>query len=226
MSNIIKANKPFNVDDLSTLLQNRMDHSTLNTSITRIVPKDTSNKTKAKLGATLSDFIKMVSKIVSKAGKNSNIIFEPDEGARPTVDQAQKLEEPHIYYEVLSRFPDKELKPRLREEVYDANDKNKQQRKGRVFGQRFECHVQFNIFADGYDTADKVMNRFEELMFNYTSYFKENGVAEIIFEGQATDRNYDIYRENSSIRSLKYCVWIEKLFTVFDTQEIDGIITS
>jgi hypothetical protein len=166
----------------------------------------------------------MVSKIVAKATKERNVVFEPDEGARPIVDQDLSLNEPHIFYEVLSRVPCMELKPRERQEILDTDDKGKS-RKGRVWGQRFECHVQFNIVAGDYETADKVMEVFEDLMFNYTSYFKRNGVAEILFEGQHTDHNMDIYRQSLSIRSLQYCVWVEKLHAAFDTEEIDGVIT-
>lgn len=223
MANIIKSNLPFQVDDLEQLLQRRNDHSTINTEITRLVPQD-QPRLQSKIGATLPDFIRMVSKIVAKATKERNVVFEPDEGARPIVDQDLSLNEPHIFYEVLSRVPCMELKPRERQEILDTDDKGKS-RKGRVWGQRFECHVQFNIVAGDYETADKVMEVFEDLMFNYTSYFKRNGVAEILFEGQHTDHNMDIYRQSLSIRSLQYCVWVEKLHAAFDTEEIDGIIT-
>jgi hypothetical protein len=223
MANIIKSNLPFQVDDLEQLLQRRNDHSTINTEITRLVPQD-QPRLQSKTGATLPDFIRMVSEIVAKATKERNVVFEPDEGARPIVDQDLSLNEPHIFYEVLSRVPCMELKPRERQEILDTDDKGKS-RKGRVWGQRFECHVQFNIVAGDYETADKVMEVFEDLMFNYTSYFKRNGVAEILFEGQHTDHNMDIYRQSLSIRSLQYCVWVEKLHAAFDTEEIDGIIT-
>lgn len=223
MANIMKSNLPFQVDDLAQLLQRRNDHSTLNTEITRIIPQEQPRLQSIK-GATLPDFIGMVAKIVAKATKERNVIFEPDEGARPIVDQDLSLNEPHIFYEVLSRVPCMELKPRERQEVLDTDDKGKS-RKGRVWGQRFECHVQFNIVAGDYEIADKVMEVFEDLMFNYTSYFKKNGVAEILFEGQHTDHNMDIYRQSLSIRSLQYCVWVEKLHAAFDTEEIDGVIT-
>jgi len=223
MANIIESNKPFRVDDFETLIQRRTENSTLNTQLTKITPRETP-RLQSKIGATLPDFIEMVAKIVSKAAKERNVIFEPDEGARPQVDQHLSLNEPHIYYEVLSRVPCMELKPRERQEILDTDDKGVS-RKGRVWGQRFECHVQFNILAGDYKTADKVMELFEDLIFNFTSYFKKNGVAEILFEGQATDHNLDAYRQALSVRSLQYCVWVEKLHAAFDTEEIDGIIT-
>lgn len=224
MANLLRSNQPFQVDDFETLLEKRMQNSTLNTSLTKITPREIP-RLQSDHGATLIDFIHMVSKIVTKATKASNVIFEPDEGARPTVDQSVPINEPHIYYDIISRVPCLEIKPRERQEITDTDSKGKQ-RHGRVWGHRFECHVQFNIMAGNCETADKTMEMFENLMFNYTSFFKKNGVAEIIFEGQSTDRNLDIYRQTLSIRSLQYCVWVEKLYTVFDTEEMDGLLTN
>ena len=224
MANILKSNAPFTVNDFETLLERRRQHSTLNTQLTKITPRETP-RLQANHGATLVDFIGMVSKIVTKVAKARNVIFEPDEGARPQVDQSVPINESHIYYDIISRVPCMELKPRERQEIKDTDNKGKQ-RKGRVWGQRFECHVQFNIMAGDCLTADNTMEMFEDLMFNYVSYFKKNGVAEVIFEGQSTDRNLDAYRQSLSVRSLQYCIYIEKLYVAFDTEEIDGLFTN
>lgn len=223
MANIIKSNKPFSVDDLSALLQIRQDNASLVNQVTRLVP-ETLPKQQAVKGATMPDFIRMLAGIITKATRERNVIFEPDEGVRIRVDQTIPVNEPHIYYTVISRRPCLELKPRERQEVEEVDSKGKI-RRGRVWGQRFECLVQFDIIAGDYEAADKVMEVFEDVIFNYTSYFKENGVAEILFEEQITDHNFDIYRQSMSIRSLRYRVWIERLHTAFDTTEIDGIIT-
>jgi len=223
MANILKSNQPFVVDDFETLLVKRRENSTLNTSLTKIMPAETP-RLQSQRGATLVDFIRMVSKIVTKATKERNVIFEPDEGARPQVDQSVPINEPHIYYDVISRVPCMELKPRERQEISDTDPKGKK-RKGRIWGQRFECHVQFNIVTGDHKSADDTMEMFEDLIFNYISYFKKNGVGDIIFEGQVTDHNLDIYRQSLSVRSLQYCVYIEKLYIAFDTEEIDGLLT-
>lgn len=223
MANIIKSNKPFNVDDLSTLLQVRKDHTSLADRVTRLVPQEQPRQQSIK-GATLSDFIRMLSGIITKATRERNVIFEPDEGVRIQVDQVKLINEPHIFYSVISRKPCLELKPRERQEINEMDAAGKI-RQGRIWGQRFECLVQFDIISGDYETSDKVMEFFEDVVFNYTSYFKKNGVAEILFEEQITDRNLDVYRQSMSIRSLRYRVWIEKLHTAFDTTEIDGVIT-
>ena len=223
MAHIIKSNKPFDVDDLSTLLQMRKDNSHLVDRTSRIIPEDLPKQQSVK-GATLPDFIKMLSEIITKATRERNVIFEPDEGVRIKIDQVVPINNPHIYYSVISRKPCMELKPRERQEINEVDPLGKI-RRGRIWGQRFECLVQFDIVAGDYESADKVMEVFEDVIFNYTSYFKKYGVAEILFDEQLTDNNLDIYRQSMSIRSLRYRVWIERLHTAFDTTEIDGVIT-
>lgn len=224
MANIIKSNKPFTVDDLSTLLQARVDNASVVNRVTRLIPEGIPKQQAAK-NATLPDFFRMVSTIITKAVKERNVIFEPDEGVRIRVDQVKPVDETHIYYSVISRKPCLELKPRERQEVSEVDNAGKV-RQGRIWGQRFKCLVQFDIISGDYKTADTVMELFEDVMFNYTSYFKKNGVAEILFEEQLTDQNLNIYRQTMSVRSLRYLVWIEKLHAAFDTAEIDGIITT
>ena len=223
MANIIKSNKPFNVDDFATLLQVRADHSSIVNRATQVAFKSHPRHQAVK-GATLPDFIEMLSAIITKATKERNVIFEPDEGVRIRIDQTKPVNETHIYYSILSRKPCLELKPRERQEIVETDSIGKV-RQGRVWGQRFECLVQFDIISGDYKTADTVMELLEDVIFNYTSHFKKNGVAEILFEEQVTDQNLDIYRQSMSVRSLRYRVWIEKLHTAFDTSEMDGFIT-
>ena len=179
--------------------------------------------TKADKNASLEDMIEMLSAIVSKCLRKDNVQFQPDEGARLSVDQGTKIEHPYICYEVISRVPDRELKPREREEFDEETSDENSRRAGRTYGQRFNCLIQFNIIAADYKSANKTMQDFEELIFNYTSYLKQNGVAEIIFERQFTDNNLDMYRQDLSIRSLQYRVFIERLYTIY-ASEIENIM--
>ena len=223
MANILTSNKSFEVDDIDTLLRVREEHSHLAFNTARLTSQD-QPKTKARRSATLEDFIEMVSTIVTKATKERNIIFEPNEGVRPRVDQSVSIEKPHIYYKVISRKLCNELKPREREETYEEDIDGKK-RLGRVWGQKFECLIQFDIMATDYKAANNALHTFEDLMFNYTSYFKRNGIAEILFHEQLTDHDYDLYRQSMSVRSIRYRVWVEKLHVAFDTGELSGIIT-
>lgn len=182
---------------------------------------------RANKSATLDDFIEMVSKIVALSMKNEKVEFVPDEGRRIIVDSTEKVENPLILYSIVSRNPKGELKPREREnlvleEAYDE----KEGRRGRIYGQKFKCVVQFNIVASEYSTANKVMNNFEELILSYAHYFKKNGVAEIIFKDHFTDKNFDVFRQTVSVRSLQYYVEVEKLSVVFDSEIGDVQIIS
>lgn len=173
---------------------------------------------KANKSATLFDFIKMVGKVISTGTDEEKIEFVFDEGKRLTNDPSEKIEHPFITYKIISRQPMLELKPREREStINESVDKSKDGRQGRIYGQKFKCLVQFNIIASEYTAADRVMNIFEDLIFSYTHFFKKNGVSEILFENHLTDKDYDIYRQDLSVRNLVYYVEIEKLYVMFDS---------
>lgn len=182
------------------------------------------HKTKANKGATLYDLIEMISMLVTKSMKKDNVTFYPDEGGRPINDISVAIEHPMIYYKIISREPKDELKPRSREDIVEITDKDSgEKRMGRIWGARQKCVVQFDILACDYKQADKTMNDFEDLIFNYTGYLKENGVAEIIFKKHFTDTNYDIFRQSISVRSLQYYVEIEKHIVEFFST-INGVL--
>lgn len=179
------------------------------------VPKDLAasskflkEKTQANRNISLEETMELIAELVSKTiTKKQDVIFKPDEGARPVLDPEEKIDNPIICYEVIDRHP-REIKPRIR----DIKDEN-----GtfiNVWGQKFTSIVQINIFAAKYTDANAVMSDFEELMTSYTSYLKKNGVAEVLFERYMTDRNYDMYRQNMSVRSLQYRIDTEKLSVV------------
>lgn len=167
-------------------------------------------------GASLEDLARMLSQLVAVSMRKTGTVFNPDEGARLKVDQTSKIEHPYILYHIINCKPKDELKPREREEIMEVSDDENSRRPGRIFGKRFVAIVQFDILASDYRTADKVMNKFEEIVFNYTSYLKENGIAEIFLKQRLTDRDLDIYRQSLSIRSLQYYVEVEKLLAKFD----------
>lgn len=211
------------VDNFETLLQRREDID----DIFKDNPEDPPGplpRTRAEGSANLTDLMRMIATIITKATKKRNIVFEADEGARPIIDQATALDKPHIYYEILSRQPKKELKPMERQEIIGYDSKH-QACYGIVWTQRQVCSVQFNIVATDYEAADRTMELFEELMLNYTSYFKRNGIAEIFFTNQVTDQNWNAYRQSMSVRNLRYYVEIEKVHIAFNGSVIDGIFT-
>ncbi len=174
--------------------------------------------TKADKGATLDDFLSMVKKIVEKTMKKDCVEFIPDEGARALLDPSSEIDHPIIYYTLISRAPrSNELKPKVRQDIYERNPDGSVARQGTIFAQIMDCEVQFNIVASDYSLANRVMSAFEGAMLSYTGYFKQNGVSELLFKRQYTDSNLDIYRQKMSVRSLVYHVVIENIHLAFDT---------
>lgn len=163
-------------------------------------------------GASLGNLIEMIDKIITLT--MPNVDFIPDEGKVLSMDAMKDFNKPQITYKVISRKPKKELKPRVRETI-ESDGKNGEDRSGQVCGQKFECLIQFNIFASVYKEAEEVMEKFEELIFSYTGFFKKNGVAELLFKEQTTDDFYERLRETLSVRNLIYYVEIEKLTVIF-----------
>ena len=167
--------------------------------------------------ATVEDFISMVTKLSNKALKSLNVEFYPDEGAT-IADPEKKLEKTAILYRVIERKPKNELKMRHSENIEEVVDeKNNKKRLGQIWSQRQDCIIQFDIVASDYATANKVMNSFEDMIFQYSGYFKKNGVAEIYFKKYFTDTSIDRYRQYLSVRSIQYFVEIEKQTTIFNS---------
>lgn len=176
---------------------------------------------KADSGCTLDQFISIISMILRKTLKKHNTVFVPDEGGI-IKDPHKKLEETKILYKIIERKPVKELKPRPMEEIVEDAEDNINKRYGMIYGQRQQCILQFDVVACDYQTANKVMNIFEDTIFTYTGFFKEKGINEIYFLRHFTDQNLDSYRQELSVRSLQYYVEIQKLITVFEST-IDNI---
>lgn len=202
----------------SEAISNIVEKSTIQAHEGKVAPP-----LKASKSATLYDFIQMIGKVVSRSMREDNVEFVFDEGKRLPSDPNKEIDHPYITYKIISRKPDKELKPREREStISELTESEKDKRQGSIYGQKFKSYIQFNIIASEYTQADRVMNVFEDLIFSYTHYFKMNGVAEILFEEHLTDNDYDIYRQSLSVRNLVYYVEIEKLFVMFDS-DIEGV---
>ena len=171
---------------------------------------------KAADNASLEDFISMLAEVCSKTMQRWHAELNPNEGA-VLKDEDQKLEHPVILYEVVSRIPYNELKPRQLEDIIEKVDEEGHVRLGRIWSQRFDCVIQFNVVASDYSTANAVMTTLEDAILTYSGYFKSKGVGELLFKRHFTDKNYDRYRQWLSVRSLQYRLVVEKLTTVFDT---------
>ncbi len=201
----------FSQNDLEVALKNKFAKSNNeNVGTDKFIERQRSAQ-----GADLDDLADMLAKLVSKSMRKSKVEFSPNEGARPLTDASTKIESPRIYFSIIDSAPKNELKPRVREEINELTEDKLNRRMGTIYGKRYVNIVQFDIFAADYTEANAVMKNFEELIFNYSSYLKENGIAEIYLQKRFTDRNLDAYRQHFSVRSLQYYVETEKLFARF-----------
>lgn len=180
-----------------------------------------STQLKSEKGATLFDFIKMIDKITSLTMKDIDVEFIPDEGKVIYLSNDQKLDKPLITYKLKERKPKGELKPRFRENFIENKDPELV-RVGEIYGQKFKCLIQFDIFANTYELSEQILNRFEDMMLSYAGYFKRNGISEIVFQQQYTDDSIKSMRQTLSIRSICYYVEIEKI-TVIMRESIKDI---
>lgn len=205
-------------EQLEAFLQKK---ASVNNNIATSITRDNPDRLVADRSASIDDFIIMLSKLVSKALKKSEIEFLPDEGIRLQADQVERLEHPYIFFKIIRCQPQKELKPRIREDDITPrhfDDDEAERRPREIWGQLFTYLIQFDILASGYKEATKVMNDVEDLIFTYTAFFKRNGVKDIRFTRRETDSNLDMYRQKCSVRSIQYTIDIEKLFSRFDPE--------
>ncbi len=212
---------PFSDDEDFELLikdQNRIQSTDLTTYTSK--PKQQVGYSKAKGNASYDDFITMVKTIVAKALKKYKIKVLPGEGTKIYLNPHEKIEGPYIFFNLISRTPASgsmaQPKPKLREQFVEKDERGNILHRGNIYGQLFDCLIQFNIAAADYETANKVINAFEEAMFKYTGYFKNNGVSDIFFIKQYEDDRMDPFRDKHSIRSLQYNVRLEKIFLMYD----------
>lgn len=184
------------------------------------------NMLMAEKSASLEDFIEMVSKLCCLVMEDLpyKVEFVPDENSYALSNPDIQLEGVYITYKVISRTPRREIKPMQREEIEQSSNKQEDARPGTIYGQKFSCEVQFNIFASEYSIANEVMKMFENMIFSFTGYMKQNGIENILFKNQLTDTDYDIFRKTISVRNLRYRVETENLMVIF-SDKIQSVIT-
>lgn len=202
-------------EDFKDLLDNHnslYENKTRDRNVNIISSDPKSFQQKSNKSASMYELIEMIDKIVTLTMPNTKFI--PDEGKVTELDSMSNFDCSIITYKIIERIPKKEIKPRVRETIIEK-DKLNESRIGEVYGQKFKCLIQFNVFASVYKEAEEVMEKFEELIITYAGFFKENGVAEIFFEKHLTDDYYAKLRETLSIRNLIYYVEIEKLTVIF-----------
>lgn len=165
--------------------------------------------------ALLSDLFSMIQETIMKTIKNKNVVFLPDEKIRAKLALEEQLDKNYISYKTVNRKPKDSIKPRIKT-VFDEKIDSSTERIGEVKEQIQECIIQFDIYSNSYEQIEELMSLFENKMYTYTGYFKQQGVSEIFFKGQVTDDKLDRFRQKTAIRSLRYYVEIAKLYVTYD----------
>ncbi len=227
---------------MSTLIEEMLSNSNFstnrkiqNTTVSVITnKKDTNNEIytavnmlRANKAASFDDFIKMTSNLVclTMDDLEYDVEFVPQDVQDRIIDPDIKTDKVFITYNLVSREPLREIKPMAREEIKEKCDVSGEERRGTIYGQKYNCEVQFNIFASEYKIANEVMKIFEDMLFSFTGYMKERGISNILFKKQFTDSDFNIYRKSLSVRNLRYTIETESLIVVM-SDKVDQIITS
>lgn len=132
--------------------------------------------------------------------------------AHPTDDN---LSGPRIVWGIYRKIPGKDgletLKPRARSAVRDPSNPDAYVD---TWGQWYTVIYQFDIFTTDHNTANDIVLKFEELMFQITSTLKSAGVVEWLFDEQVLD---DVtsgrYVQHLCKRTLRYRCVIDKRYT-------------
>lgn len=168
----------------------------------------------ASYNTNIFGFIKQLQKICNVV--LPEVIVIPDDDKNKYISPRIPLENPYITFNVKHRKLLKERKPMERNEFLETTQDVNEARIGTLFAQRFKCYLQFNIFASGYALVEEIMEKFEDVITDYTSAFKESGIVEICFEEQLTDETYETYRQTASVRNLIFLVIFERQRITYD----------
>lgn len=197
------------MQDFAELLAER----SLRASVPRTVAAPPNNE-RANKTCNFEEFIEMIRKIVVNIIPEAE--FMPQDDVTEQMFPDVKINKPLITFEVISRKPYKEQKPMLRHEAIENVPNQEEARIGNLYAWTMDYTLQFNIYGNGYEKSQMIMNTFEEAILRYVGYFKKNGIKECLFKEQLRDSKLDTFREHSSIKSTRYQVILEKYWIDFD----------
>jgi hypothetical protein len=174
-------------------------------------------------------FLELVQKTWSLIQERKSSLYVDGKGYLPAIKMYEAFpsaEEinpslPVVTYEITSKMPTKEIKPRIRETFVDKNDPDKIIT---VTGQRFIYQVEFTAWGRTNSEVNKIINELEDFMFLYTGLFKRKGVAEVLYHGYSAELvpNKPNYFNDQRAKTSVYSITIESL-RMYDSQIIKEI---
>jgi hypothetical protein len=116
--------------------------------------------------------------------------------------------------------PPTEIKPRIREYRVDPDHPDCHVV---VMGQWFDNLLQFDVWSKLNNSADTLIEWFEDFMYKYTWVWKKNGVNELLYYMRTMDEEVSKWRNDLAVRSVLYYFRTEKIVTIkeYDLKQID-----
>lgn len=127
------------------------------------------------------EFGDIINNILNKAWGTEWGIFSPD--IVNNVD-SKRIKVPQINYSTNLReySPNQSNKPRLVNSVIEKDmNNNATGYITRVYSELFDNIIEFNFWDTSNISAEKLMQKFEELIITYSDYLKNEGISEIFF---------------------------------------------
>lgn len=145
----------------------------------------------------------------------------------PTDNDPENAMMPVISFDVVSRAPSKGkagVKARPTEVILDPDNEDYTLILHR---QWFDCTVEFLIFHRTNREANALMSRFEAFLDAYKGFFKEQGVSEMIFQGEFDSRLSRKYKDGMPSSCLHYFIVFERILVerIRTTKELRTKIT-
>jgi hypothetical protein len=116
--------------------------------------------------------------------------------------------------------PPTEIKPRVRE--YRIDDDHPDCHVV-VMGQWYDNLLQFDCWSKYNNTADTLVEWFEDFMYKYTWVWKKNGVSEVLYWMRNTDEEVSKWRNDLAVRNVIYYFRTEKIVSIkeYDFKQIN-----
>lgn len=172
------------------------------------------------------DLMRTIQKLLYTSWGNNKVRFT---SAYPKKATTENVAPPIITYKVLSKTPGAfgsknttELKPRHRETITieEAGKKIAVE----FLGQVFDYKILFELWSEDGESADELVERFQQFMFQYTGFLKKIGVSEIFFESMDSDSGSAEWKTDLIKRSIVYHIRLDEVLGI-RSSVIENIIT-
>jgi len=135
-------------------------------------------------------------------------IFNQDTFRYAAFSPSVETTTPCITYWTFQREPMGEPRPRIREQLADPNHPGQGIE---VRGQRFANTVQFDCWDPSGDVAEDLAESFENMMFGFSGYLQQCGVALSRFVQQLRDETVTAWKDDITNRTLRYFIITERI---------------